>query len=95
MSDTDFIKRKILEDSPGPLIDRYAVAIGDDDIVPGRPFVAVAVAAGDLTYRPVGATEDRTETLAVGGFPNVANIPVLLEAVRSSSTVTSIVVGIF
>ena len=77
----------------GPLKSRSVVDISTTDYVDHRGFLVQAAGAGDLTYRPLIGTADQTETVTAGGYPSVAGVPVICIAVRSTSTVTSIVVG--
>ena len=83
-------------DNPlGPLRDKFVRSIASEDYVREAGFICQVAAAGSLTYRTLGGTADQTETgLAVGDTINVSGIPVVLQAVRSTSTVTSVVVGI-
>lgn len=76
----------------GPLKSREVVDISSTDFVDDRGFLVEAAGAGDLTYRPL-IGEDQTQTVTAGGYPSVAGVPVVCVAVRSTSTVTSIVVG--
>ena len=79
----------------GPLRDKRVVAIGADDYVNARGFVCVAGTTGSLVYRTLWGIADQTETIAAAGDGiTVGGVPVILTAVRGSSTVTSIVVGI-
>ena len=82
-------------DSPlGPLRDKRTVTVGADDLeFPSGVIVQVAT-AGNLTYRTLVGTADQTESgLAIGDTINVASIPVVIRAIRGTSTVTSVVVG--
>ena len=83
-------------DSPlGPLRDKLVVAIATDDYELDTGFICQVATVGDLTYRTLDGSADLTETgLAVGAVISAAGIPVVLRAVRGSSTVTSIVIGI-
>ena len=83
-------------DSPlGPLRDKRVVAIGTVDYELDTGFICQVATVGDLTYRTLDGSADLTETgLAVGAVISAAGIPVVLRAVRGSSTVTSIVIGI-
>ena len=76
----------------GPLRDKRTVDISASDHTDEGGFVCQAGAAGDLTYRTLGGTE-QTETLEAGGSVNVGGVMVLLDLVRASATVRSIVVG--
>ena len=79
----------------GPLRDKRTVDISSDDFVHEPGFICQAATAGSLIYRTLNGESDQTETgLAIGDSINVAGVPVILQAVRSSSTVTSIVIGI-
>ena len=77
----------------GPLKDRRVIDISADDFLDVRGFVVEAIDAGDITYRTLGGTADVTQTLAAGDYPAVAGVPVLCTAVRTTSTVTTVVVG--
>lgn len=85
----------LFETSPiGPLRDRLVVDIGTDDYEPGGGFVCEAAAAGDLDYRTwVGEADQSQAGMSAGDAVEVAGIPVLLSAVRATSTVARIVVG--
>ena len=79
----------------GPLRDKQVIDISSDDYINPRGFICQAVTAGDLTYRTLGGDVDQTESgLAIGDIINAGGIPVLLQSVLSTSTVTSIVIGI-
>ena len=85
----------LLDDPLGPLRDKRIITIGTDDFELDRGFICQAGTTGDLTYRTLDGEADLTETIATAGDSiNVAGIPVVLRAVRGSSTVTSIVIGI-
>ena len=73
----------------GPLRDKRTVDISTDDFEEDG-FVC---AAGDLTYRTVDGKSDQTETLEKGAVVELGGVMVLLQVVRSSSTMDSIVIG--
>ena len=78
----------------GPLRDRIVVDIGSEDYEPGGGFVCQAAAAGDLDFRTwAGQADQSVAGMSVGDAVEVAGVPVLLSAVRGTSTVTRIVVG--
>ena len=79
----------------GPYRDKRTIPIASDDFVRGAGFTCQAGSAGSITYRTVAGETDQTESGLSAGDTIVGpgGIPVLLEAVRGSSTVTSIVVG--
>lgn len=78
----------------GPLRDKFSVDISRKDYEEDGGFICVAGTDGDLTYRTHEGRIDQTEQgMKAGAAVEVAGIPVALRAVRSSSTVTSIVVG--
>lgn len=85
-----------LNDPIGPYRDKRIVAIGADDYVHEAGFTCQVAAAGSLTYRTLHGTQDLTEAgLSVGDtISGPGGIPVLLKAIRGSSTVTSVVIGI-
>ena len=86
-----------LHDLPlGPYRDKRTVDITTDDFVRPAGFTCQAATAGNLTYRTLHGQADQTENnLAIGDtITGPGGIPVVLSAVRSSSTVTSVVVGI-
>lgn len=84
-----------LDQPVGPLRDKFSVTIGTDDYSDPSGFICQVGTAGNITYRTLEGTADQTETgLSAGDTINVGGIPVLLSAVRGSSTVTSIVVGV-
>ena len=61
----------------------------------GRTFIVIAGSAGSITYRAFGDDEDQTEAgLDAGDMIACGAFPVGIIAVRSSSTVTSIVIGV-
>ena len=79
----------------GPLRDKRVITIGTDDFELDTGFICQAGTTGDLTYQTLEGAADQTETIATAGDSiNVAGIPVVLRAVRGSSTVTSIVIGV-
>ena len=79
----------------GPLSDKQTIDISSDDYINANGFVCQVAVAGNLTYQTLHGSADQTETgLSIGDAIHVAGIPVLLKAVRASSTVTSITVGI-
>ena len=98
MPDPDLSKRS---DPLGPLRDRRVLAIGADDYVNERGFICQVNGAGVITYRTLEGAEDQTETgRSAGDVINVANIPVVLRAIRGSgsagsrTTVTSVIIGV-
>ena len=84
---------RILDSPLGPLRDKFTITIGTDDYELPDGFLCQVAAAGDLIYRTLEGLADQTETLAIGDVVSVGNVPVVLVAVRGTSTVTSIVVG--
>lgn len=79
----------------GPLRDKRVVDISVNDFVEERGFICQVATDGDLTYRTLEGLADQTENgLKTGATVNAGGIPVLMQAVRASSTVTSIVIGI-
>lgn len=85
---------KVIGDPVGPLRGRKTVTIGSEDVEFDAGVIVQAATAGDLVYHPLYGGSDITETVAVGDFPNVAGIPVLVSAIRGSSTVTEVVIGL-
>ena len=81
---------------PGPYRDKRTVTIGTDDFEVHGGFTCQAGSAGNITYRTLFGSEDQTETGLSAGDSIVGpgGVPVLLSAVRGSSTVTSIVIGL-
>ena len=86
----------LLDGPIGPLRDKHTVDISANDFVHEAGFICQAATAGDLTYQTLTGEVDQTEAgLAIGDtVSGPGGIPVLLKAVRASSTVTSIIVGI-
>ena len=86
-----------LHDLPiGPYRDKRTIDISADDYERAGGFTCQAATAGSLTYRTLHGRADQTEAnLAIGDtITGPGGIPVVLSAVRSSSTVTSVVIGI-
>ena len=84
-----------LDDPLGPPRDKRIIAIGTEDFVLDTGFICQVATVGNLTYRTLTGAADQTEaSLAVGDVIAVCGIPVVLRAVRGSSTVTSIVIGV-
>ena len=77
----------------GPLRDKRSVDISTADHVDEGGFVCQVAKAGDLTYRTVAGETDETETLEAGASVQAAGVPVLLEAVRASAAIGTIVIG--
>ncbi|MCY4318378.1 MAG: hypothetical protein OXE76_04140 [Alphaproteobacteria bacterium] len=80
----------------GPYRDARTVAVGGaEDFVLDSGFTCQVETAGDLVYRTLLGTEDQTvRGLAVGDtITGPGGIPVVLRAIRASSTVTSVVIG--
>lgn len=78
----------------GPLRDRLVVEIGAEDYAPGGGFVCEAAAAGQLDFRTwAGQADQSIAGMSAGDAVEVAGVPVLLSAVRATSTVARIVVG--
>ena len=82
------------EQPMGPLRDKRTVSIAANDFEMKSGFVAQAVEAGTLTYRTIIGETDETETVTAGEAITVAGVPVLLRALRSSSAVNNVVIGI-
>ena len=79
----------------GPLRDKFTVTIGSDDYTIERGFLCVAATTGTIRYRTVLGAADQTETITTAGTAvAVAGVPVVVQTVRGTSTITSIVVGI-
>ena len=83
-------------DSPlGPLRDKRTVDISTNDYEREEGFICQVGGAGALTYRTLHGAADQTDSgLTAGAVIGVGAVPVILKAVRSASTVTSIIVGI-
>ena len=95
MSDVKIPNLSNYGDPIGPLRDKKVITIATADYVDERGFLCQVGTDGNLTYRTLAGTEDLTETsMDAGDFVNVAGIPVIVTAVRGSSTVTSITIGI-
>ena len=81
----------------GPVRDKQEITIGSDDFTHKQGFVCeISETSGTnaLIYRTMDGTTDQTETgLSVGDIIAVAGIPVLIKTVRSTSTVTKVMVG--
>lgn len=81
----------------GPLRDMFQQTIGSDDYELPQGFicqVASNVASQDLVVRTLEGDADITfNDIAQGTVVGISTHPVLLRAVRGSSTVTSIMVG--
>lgn len=80
----------------GPYRDKKSVAIGADDFELETGFTCQVSTAGSITYRTLFGDADQTEAGLQAGASIVGpgGVPVLLKAVRGSSTVTGIVIGI-
>ena len=80
----------------GPYRDKKLITVGTADYERPTGFTCTVSTAGDLTYRTLEGDTDQTETgLAIGDtIIGPGGIPVLLQVVRSNSTVTSIIIGI-
>ena len=83
-------------DAPvGPLRDRIEVDISSRGYRNDCGFICEVLGAGSLTYRTHEGAADQTEPgMGAGDTVEVAGIPVVLRAVRSSSSVTRIAVGL-
>lgn len=86
----------IIDTPLGPYRDKRIIDISAADFVHEEGFTCQVATAGDLAYRTLHGAADLTEkALAIGDtVAGPGGIPVILRAVRTSSTVTSIVVGI-
>ena len=80
----------------GPYRDKRTVTIGTEDFVREAGFTCQVATDGNITYRTLGGDEDEDETgLSAGDtITGPGSVPVVLSAVRGTSTVTSIVIGI-
>ena len=80
----------------GPYRDKRVIDISSDDYVNDAGFTCQVANAGNLTYLTLHGETDQTESgLAVGDvISGPGGVPVVLRAVRATSTVTNIVVGI-
>ena len=85
-----------LDQPLGPYRDKRTVDISAADFVREQGFTCQAANGGNLTYRTLEGAQDETENGLSAGDTIVGpgGIPVILSAVRSTSTVTSIVIGI-
>ena len=86
----------LLQGPIGPYRDKYSETIGGADFELATGFTCQAGSAGNITYRTLVGTVDQTETGLTAGdsVAGAGGVPVVLVAVRSSSTVTSIVVSV-
>ena len=84
--------------SPGPLRDMYSVTIGTDDFLLPTGFLCVVTSNGDLTFRTLFGENDQTISGLAGTTTPVTiglgTHPVLLGAIRGSSTAKTFTVGI-
>ena len=91
------VQAHLLDSPVGPLRDKKLVNIGTDDYVDKQGFICqIAASAGTKTldYRTLGGSEDQSEAgLDPGAVISVGTTPVLLRAIRGTSTVTQVVVG--
>ena len=80
----------------GPYRDKRTVDISAADFVDDRGFTVQAAEAGSLTYRTLYGDADETEAgLAAGHtIAGPGGIPVVCRAVRATSSVGSIVIGL-
>ena len=78
----------------GPVTAARVVDIGTEDFVDAHSFVWHALAAGAYTFRPASATADLTLTLAAGGYPQVAGVPILCTAVRAGAGLSILVANL-
>ena len=80
----------------GPYRDVRAVDISAADYERAGGFTVQVTAAGSLTYRTLlGDADETTEGLSAGdSITGPGGIPVMIRAVRSSSTITGILAGI-
>lgn len=86
---------RTFRDTVGPLRDKYTVDISTNDFELATGFICQVATAGNLTYQTLAGNADQSEnSLAIGTAINVGGIPVILKAVRATSTVTSIVIGV-
>lgn len=78
----------------GPYRDKYTVTVGTEDIeIPGGAMVQ-AGSAGNITYRTMDGESDQTETLTAGATVlGAGGIPVIIIAIRGTSTITSAVIS--
>ena len=83
-------------DSPlGPPRDKRIITIATDDFVLKTGFICQVNSAGNITYQTMEGDGNQTESnLAAGDIIAVCGVPVVLQAVRGSSTVTSILIGV-
>ena len=81
----------------GPYRDKRVVDLsGGQSYENERGFTCQVSSAGAITYRTLFGDEDQTEAGLAAGASIVGpgGVPVVLRAVRSTSTVTGIVIGI-
>ena len=78
----------------GPPRDKQVITIGTADFELEFGFICQVNSAGDIDYRTLEGESDLSETgLSSGDIINVCGIPVLLRAIRGTSTVTSVIIG--
>ena len=78
----------------GPPRDKQVITIGTDDFELEFGFICQVNSGGDIDYRTLEGESDLSETgLSSGDIINVCGIPVLLRAIRGTSTVTSVIIG--
>lgn len=82
-------------DPLGPYRDRREITLTNADYVVPEGFAVEAREAGALTFRTLRGNADQTETLAAGEtLSGPGMVPVLLQAVRNSSTIRRFTVGL-
>ncbi|MDE0382408.1 MAG: hypothetical protein OXI22_00860 [Defluviicoccus sp.] len=79
----------------GPLREKLRVDISAKDYVDRRGFVCQVAEDGDLTYRTFEGKADQTDRgLKAGDTVNVGGLMVALQAVRASSGVNLVIIGL-
>ena len=77
----------------GPVKDKLILTIGNDDYEYPQGFLCTVLSSGDLTYRTLNGTTDITETVTANSQVQAGGQPLLLSAIRSTSTVSSVDIG--
>ena len=79
----------------GYYVDVFEQAIGADDFEPGYGFLCTVLSAGTLDFKTTAGEADRSKDFSAGDdVAGAGGMPVILEAIRGSSTVNLVEISV-
>lgn len=82
-----------LDQPLGPLRNGFIQEVTTEDYIDERGFVAHALTMGMFVCVPLGSDTEISFNAVIGSYLNSCGVPIFLKAIKSTSTVTSFMIG--